>query len=381
MRTYIIKRVLIFIPSIFLVVLLSFILLHYAPGDAVDRLMIQEGFTENEVLPSDNNLILRNELNNLLGLDLPLFYFSVTSYAEHQNKKNSETPSYAKYLPFLEYHMHNQFHQWLFGNGRYTEGLLRGDMGISWVTGQHVFKMISTRMKWSFLFSFIAVFLAFVISVPLGLRAVENPGSRFDRASTTSLIILFSIPVFWLAPLLMMVFCNPDVFNILPTSGIAPPGGFSSEMSGIEIFIHSIPYLILPTICYIYSSLGFISGNVKATVTELMHEDFIRTARAKGLSEKSVIRKHAFRNSLLPLITIFTHVLPMAVSGAVIIETIFTIPGMGLAIFQGMTSLDYPMIIAVFMLTGIFTMLAFLIGDIIYAMADPRISFGRKYAR
>jgi peptide/nickel transport system permease protein len=166
--------------------------------------------------------------------------------------------------------------------------------------------------------------------------------------------------------------------NILPSSGVSPSGGFSESATFPEIFLHSIPYLILPTICYTYSSLAFLSGSVKASVQEILNEDYIRTARAKGLSEKTILYRHAFRNSLLPLISIFSHVLPLAVSGSVIIETIFTIPGMGLAIFQSLSSQDYPVIIAVFMITGVFTMAAFLISDIVYALVDPRISFNRN---
>ena len=107
----------------------------------------------------------------------------------------------------------------------------------------------------------------------------------------------------------------------------------------------------------------------------ILKEDFIRTARAKGLAEKTILYRHAFRNALLPIISIFSHVLPFAVSGSVIIETIFTIPGMGLAIFQSLSSQDYPVIISVFMITGVFTMAAFLFSDIVYAMVDPRISY------
>ncbi len=378
MRLYIAKRILFFIPAVLLVVLFSFILLQQAPGNPVDRLMNLEGSYENEITPGINNEAQKKELTHRLGLDLPIFYWSIMSLNEYRLENNLSDYPLSAYIPYISFHPKNQFHRWLFGDNEYSNGIIHGDLGVSWITGQSVYALISPRIKWSFLFSLIAIFFAYLISIPAGLRAAANPGSRFDRWSTILFMILFSLPAFWFATLLMLVFCNPDVMNILPSSGVSPSGGFSESATFPEIFLHSIPYLILPTICYTYSSLAFLSGSVKASVQEILNEDYIRTARAKGLSEKTILYRHAFRNSLLQLISIFSHVLPLAVSGSVIIETIFTIPGMGLAIFQSLSSQDYPVIIAVFMITGVFTMAAFLISDIVYALVDPRISFNRN---
>jgi ABC-type dipeptide/oligopeptide/nickel transport system permease component len=378
MRLYIAKRILFFIPAVLLVVLFSFILLQQAPGNPVDRLMNLEGSYENEMNPGINNEAQKKELSHRLGLDLPVFYWSIKSLKEHRQENNVSTSSLSAYIPYISFHPKNQFHRWLLGDGEFSNGIIHGDFGISWITGQSVYALLSPRIKWSFLFSLIAILFAYLISIPAGLRSAANPGSRFDRWSTILFMILFSLPVFWFATILMLVFCNPDVMNILPSSGVSPAGGFLESATFPEIFFNSIPYLILPTICYTYGSLAFLSGSVKASVGDILKEDYIRTARAKGLSEKTILYRHAFRNALLPLISIFSHVLPMAVSGSVIIETIFTIPGMGLAIFQSLSSQDYPVIITVFMITGVFTMAAFLISDIVYALVDPRISFNRN---
>jgi peptide/nickel transport system permease protein len=378
MRLYIAKRILFFIPAVLSVVLFSFILLRQAPGNPVDRLMNLEGSYENEMVPGISNEVLKKELTHRLGLDLPAFYWSISSLKEYQLENKLIDYPLAAYIPCISFHKKNQFHRWLVGDDEFSKGIIHGDFGKSWITGQNVYALISPRIKWSFLFSIISIFFAYLISIPAGLRSAANPGSRFDRWSTILFMILYSLPAFWFATLLMLVFCNPDVLNILPSSGVSPSGGFPMSASFWDIIIHSIPYLILPTICYIYGLLAILSGSVKASAIDILKEDYIRTARAKGLSENKILYRHAFRNSLLPLISIFSLVLPLAVSGSVIVETIFTIPGMGLAIFQSLSSQDYPVIIAVFMITGIFTMTAFLISDIVYAIVDPRISFNRN---
>ncbi|MBL0033677.1 MAG: ABC transporter permease [Bacteroidetes bacterium] len=135
---------------------------------------------------------------------------------------------------------------------------------------------------------------------------------------------------------------------------------------------------MIPTITYTYSSFAFLTGNVKSTIGDILKQDYIRTARAKGLNEKRILYKHALPNALLPLITIFSHVFPYAIGGSVVLETIFNIPGMGLTIFQSISSQDYPVVITIFLFTGIITMLGFLLSDILYAVADPRISFQNK---
>lgn len=361
-----------------LVVLLSFILLHYAPGDPVERILSDQGIYGDDLLSNSTDQKLKEELTEKLGLNLPLFYFSVGSLSEKENQISTGSTTLKNYIPAISLHSTNQFHRWLIGDGKTSGGIIRGDLGISWATKEDVSSILSSRIKWSFLFAIVSVILAYIISIPTGLHAAANKNSQFSRWTTIIFAILFSLPSFWFATLLMLLFCNPDVLNILPSSGIGPAGGFPNGTGMLTIILHSLPYLILPTICYTYSSLAFLSGSIRVSVEDILKEDYIRTARAKGLNEKKVLYKHALRNALLPMITIFSHVLPFAVSGSVILETIFTIPGMGQAIFFSLNAQDYPVIINVFMLTGIFTMSAFLLGDILYAIADPRISFTQQ---
>ena len=374
MRQFIIRRLFLFIPGIFFVVLFSFILLHLAPGDPVDRLLSSKGVFD----PSPSALTAshsqRDEIRKQLGLDLPLFYISISSLEEKNVLRHKPAAGWQAYIPCITIQPKNQFHRWLFGDESYSDGILRGDFGISWMTGQPVSEIISGRLRWSLFFTLLSVFLAFLISIPAGMKAASRPGSAFDRIMSGLTIVVFSLPTFWIATLLMLLFCNPDVLNWLPSSGVAPAGGYTADQSLGTIILTSIPYLILPTFCYTYGAIAFISASVKAATTDILRSDFIRTARAKGVGERGILYVHTLRNAWLPMITIFSQVFPLAIGGSVILETIFTIPGMGLTIYQGIASQDFPVIIAVFMITGFVTMLGYLLADILYAVADPRVS-------
>lgn len=363
MRVYLIKRVLIFIPGLLFLVLLSFLLLKNAPGDPVDQILTGQHPEMNSSNPSADDREIRKELEHKLGLDLPLFYLSFS-----ENKT---------ILPKPEFHSRNQFSNWLFGaNG--SKGIVRGEFGYSYHTNEPVIKIISSKIGWSLFFTLFSILIAYLISVPLGLRLALNPGSKKDRAYSLFFTILFSIPAFWVAMFLMFLFCNPEMMNLLPASGVMPAGGFDETLTLSEKFLQTVPYLIIPTITYTYSSFAFLTGNVKNTIAQILKADYVRTAKAKGLDDNGVLYRHALPNALLPLITIFSHVFPYAIGGSVVLETIFNIPGMGLTIFQSIGSQDYPVVITVFLFTGIITMTGFLLSDILYALADPRISFQDK---
>jgi peptide/nickel transport system permease protein len=372
MRRYLLKRLLLFFPALGILVLVSFAFLRMAPGDPVDRMIMGSDvqFYQDAGGWTDQHAYWTHRL----GLDLPLFYLSIGSLADH-----SVTPvAWKTYIPIVHFYQDNQFDRWLLGDGISTHGVLHGDFGISYSNGQKVSSLISSRIGWSLFFALFSVILAYLISLPLGLFSAQNPDSRITKGSSVVLIILFSLPVFWTATLLLMIFSNPDVLYILPASGVQPIGGFPEGSSVLQKIQLSLPYLVLPTISYTYASLAFLSRIFRVTISEAMSQDYIRTARAKGLPEKSVIRKHAFRNTLIPVITVFSSAFPAAIGGSVIIETIFSIPGMGLTIYQSIDAKDYPVLIAVFFLTGFITMSGFLLTDILYALADPRISFSKK---
>lgn len=293
-------------------------------------------------------------------------------------KLKQQTSEWKAFLPVLTWNTDNRFHRWLTGDGYFSKGLLHGDLGTSYLTKEKVWKVISGKMLWTILLTFFSVLIAYVVSIPIGIRAAMNKNSRLKNVTGFLPFILFSIPVFCMGTILLMTFCNADFINIFPSSGIQPLGGFDAEVSWWQKIIHTIPYLILPVFCYTYSSVAFLTKTLSSSISEIEKENFILTARAKGLGEKEIYFKHAFRNALLPLITLFSEIFPHAIAGSVIIETIFSIPGMGTEIYNSIATQNYPVIIAVFLISSLLSMTGYLVSDILYAWADPRIKFSKQ---
>ena len=255
--------------------------------------------------------------------------------------------------------------------------MLTLDLGISFLDKRPIASKLPEALRWSVLINIIAIFFAYLVSVPIGIYSAINRNSKGDKAISTLLFILYSLPSFWVATLLINFFANPDFFNWFPSNGIqstghSPDWDFSRKMGDWAI------HLILPTICYTYSSFAFLSRQMRVGMLEVINQDYIRTARAKGLSERTVILKHALKNSMIPVITLFGGILPALIGGSIILETIFTIPGMGFTIFNAVVARDYPMIITFFTLLGLLAQVGILISDVLYAAADPRISYESK---
>jgi peptide/nickel transport system permease protein len=489
MFRYIIKRILIFIPTILIITIIGFVISVNAPGDPVERLMTAAGSGGELGTQSVSQTEQKKYWKKKLGLDLPVFYFSLDKYAypdtlykiydknekealsrlidqygnwpqiaeyylhlnvlynklltlkpdstilqrydgdlvienlntvkfevlslraawqeniivsKMQNIRNllgkdafwkdsrneldlaetayarmkSTASAWKNYIPVIHFYPANQYHRWLFGDGGvYSRGILRGDFGTSYQTKDAVSKTIFDRIGWSLFFMLISVVIAYMVSIPIGVKAAQQRGKRFDRVSSALLFGLYSLPNFFVAILLLMLFANPDVFDILPASGVKPDEGYPDDAGIFEKIRLTFPHLIIPMICYSYSSFAFLSRIMRGSMIENFQMDYIRTAYAKGLSPRIVAWKHAFRNSLLPVITIFAAVFPAAVGGSVILETIFSIPGMGLETFNAIAGQNYPMIIAVLTLTSLLTLLGYLVSDVLYALVDPRISY------
>jgi peptide/nickel transport system permease protein len=276
---------------------------------------------------------------------------------------------------FHFYGFNNQYHRWLFGDGVSRLGFIRGDFGISYLDGQPIGERIGQRMKWSIALGVFSIFLAYFISIPVGIAAAYYKHSFFDKISSSIFLGLFALPSFFVGTLLLVLFANPDFYDWFPGSGVKDPSVFDPSWPLYKRIAHYLPFLVLPIITYTYSSFAFITRQIRASVAVELNQDYVRTARAKGLSERQIIVKHVFRNTLIPIITMLATVLPASFGGSVIIETIFSIPGMGLEMYDSIRNYDYPMIVALFTIIGFLTVTGYLISDIAYALADPRIRF------
>ncbi len=274
------------------------------------------------------------------------------------------------YIPTIHgYGFQNRYHNWLIG-------MLKGDFGTSLKDGRKVSSKIKEAVNWTLSLSITAILLAYLLSVPIGVYSAVYQGSKAERVVSIFLFGLDSMPNFWMASLLIIFFTTPeygmDFFRVLGPASLPADAGFW------ERFFSAFTAMILPVFCLAYGALAYISRQVRASMITALKQDYIRTARAKGLTARQVVWKHAFRNALFPLITMFASVFPAALAGSVIIEHIFNIPGMGQLMIKSIQGDDWPVIYTVLMLASLLTMIGILVADLLYHVADPRVDLNNK---
>lgn len=316
---------------------------------------------------------------------LPLVDKLEKSYEEVRAKANNK----AKYIPaFYWYGTSNQYHRWLFGDAPWfgedkdpsksSKGFFRGDFGNSYLDGRPVVSIIGDALKWTLLLNLIAFIITYAVSIPMGVSLAVHKDTTYDRITTTVNFILYSLPTFWIATLLITFFTSDyyaDWMDLFPTHGVGKTG---DEYGFWEQFTDRSYHFILPIFCMVYGSFAYISRQMRGGMLAVLRQDFIRTAFAKGLEPGTVYWKHAFRNSLIPIITMFASFLPAMISGSVIIEYIFTIPGMGRVSYESVVARNFPVLFTLLMFSAILTMVGNLLSDILYGVIDPRISFTKK---
>ena len=309
------------------------------------------------VAASDSSPLLASVHSDALKLQ--------TSYLQVKQNKSG----YKNWIPQIKwYGLDNQYHRWL-------SHFMVLDFGISYIDKRPIWSKIKDALPWTLMLNLIAILLSYFIAIPLGISSARNKGSMGDRVTTIFLFILYSLPVFWVATLLITFFTTSEYgMNFFPTFGV---GEVTDDMNLWDIIVERGYHFILPVFCLTYGSLAYLSRQMRGGVLSVFRQDYIRTARAKGLSERTVVWKHAFRNSLIPIITIFASLFPAAISGAFIIEIIFSIPGMGKIAYMALVARDYPMVFTVMMFSAILTLIGTLVSDILYAVVDPRISFNK----
>lgn len=256
---------------------------------------------------------------------------------------------------------------------KYWWNLLHLDFGISHVDKQPVIETIFSKLKYSLSLSVSSVIIAYIVSVPLGIFSAVKQNSLTDRIITVILFMLYSLPSFFVATLLLIYFSQAGPYPVFPTGGFISRN--ASEMTTLSQIKDVIWHLILPIICMTYASFASLSRYARSGLLEVIRSDYIRTARAKGLSEFVVIGKHAVRNGMIPIITLLASILPVVLGGSVIIEYIFGIPGMGLYMIDSIFQRDYNVIMAVQLISAVLLMMGMILADITYALVDPRISF------
>jgi peptide/nickel transport system permease protein len=219
--------------------------------------------------------------------------------------------------------------------------------------------------------SAVAVLLSYLIALPLGIWSAVRPRSPSDRVATLLVFLLYSLPTFWAGLMLILLFGQTGL-GWLPILGLHDQD--AAQLSGWAWWQDLLLHSILPVATLTYGGLAYLSRQMRAGLLETVRQDYVRTARAKGLPERLVVLRHALRNALIPVVTIFATILPVLIGGSVLVESIFNIPGMGLYAYEGVLRRDYNVVMATTTVSAVLTLLGFLLSDILYAVVDPRIS-------
>lgn len=324
MLSYLIKRFLLMIPILFGITFVCFIVINLAPGSPA---------TFQEELSPKASPEAMEALKKLYGLDKPI---------------------------------HERYLNWL-------KMVVTLDLGKSFVDGRNVKDKIKERLPITVTLNLLSLLLIFIIAIPIGVYSALKQGSLFDRALTVFVFTGFSVPTFWLALLAMIVFGVN--LGWLPISGIQSIG--AETMPFHERLVDWIKHLILPVTIMSFAGLAGMSRYTRSSMLEVLRQDYIRTARAKGLPERVVIFRHALRNALLPVVTLLGLAIPGLIGGSVIFESIFSIPGMGQLFYSSAMARDYPTIMGILIIGALLTLIGNLIADIAYFIVDPRIRVKR----
>ncbi|MCJ7626198.1 MAG: ABC transporter permease [Anaerolineaceae bacterium] len=323
MSTYLVRRILQMLPILLFISVVSFAVMRLAPGDPAQMY----ANPQKRVMTVEEMELIRERL----GLNKPI---------------------------------HIQYFIWL-------KNTLQGNWGYSYKSKAPVLTEVLARLPATLLLTGTALALTLILAIPIGALSAIRRYSLFDYIVTFTAFIGISMPGFWLALVLIDIFSNR--LGLVPAVGMQ---SFGKDFTGLQSVLDVGKHLILPAIAMGFVEIAYWARYQRSALLEVMGQDYIRTARAKGLKERLVIWSHAFRNSLIPMITLAGLTLPDLVSGAYIIETIFGWPGMGRLGVKSILLRDYPVVMGVTMLSALLVVGGSLLADFLYALADPRIQQG-----
>ena len=387
-------------PTLVAISLIAFFMSIHVPQDPALSLATIRG-----VDPNDVSEKIYDDAYRELGMHRPDFYFSVTphNYPATTNKYSSsivrdkvkdllksgiphdaiavdnEIVSVSDntlvnkkngypFFPKLHWNgSKNRYHLWL-------SSFFSGTFGISVISRQPVKPLVWKAFQWTATLSIIAILFTFIFGIGFAILLSNNPDSRRNKFLSQFLYLIYAVPIFWLATMLVMYLTTDSyssAFNIFPSVGIDV---FIGESTFNQI-LGNAKRFILPVICASLSSIAYVARVLRRSILDEMQEPYITTALSKGLSEKQAMMRHAFPNALLPLITIIVGSIPATLGGAVVIEVIFNIPGVGRLLYNAIGIGDWNIAFCIIIIVGFITIISYLIGDLLYTMANPKIRF------
>ena len=319
---YLLRRVLATIPVVIGVTLITFMLMHFTAGSYIPGIDLNPNLKAEDV----------EAIKRYLGLDRPL---------------------YIQYITWLA-------------------GVVHGDFGRSMIDGSLVSSHIFDRLPATLELTTTAILLGILISIPLGVTGALRRGSKIDHALTAMSVGGFAIPAFWLGLLLILVFSvQLEAWGLpfLPSGGVITPGTGGGDL------LDRIVHLILPATVLSFVYLSIWSRFTRSSMVEVLSQDYVRTARAKGMTERRVVYLHALRNAVIPLVTLVGLELPALVSGGLVVEVVFSWPGIGKLLYERALQTDYTTVLGITTFAALLVVAGNLLADVLYALLDPRIRY------
>jgi microcin C transport system permease protein len=357
MYSYILRRLLLMIPTLIGITVVTFGVMAFSPGGLTAVLTNQEGGLDPRARQAMHEYFERK-----YGLGKPpvVQYFMWLNLVSPVGQKDVGTG-------------------W---PGPWRVGFKVPDLGTSYIAHRPVLDMIEESLPTTLLLESISTVLILGISLWAGIAAAKRRGGVADVAGGSFLLGLWSVPPVWAGVMLIGYLANKNILHWFPTGALhdirAEDMNFLPTFSGgfqRGWLLDSMWHLFLPIVCFTYGGLAFTAKITRAAMLENLNMDFVRTARAKGLSERVIIYRHALRNSLIPLITTFAALLPSLIGGAVIVETIFSLPGMGKLTVDSSFQKDQQLVLSTTLVAAVLGLVSYLIADILYVVVDPRVSY------
>jgi peptide/nickel transport system permease protein len=341
MAAYLLQRLALLIPTFIGITLISFLVVRLAPGDPAE-------------------LMAAGGLKGAAGAGISLQKRGIVdqALAEWRALYGLDKPLHVQYLVWVR-------------------NLFRLDFGNSFKDRRPVWDKISERLPVTVKLNLFSILLVYIVAIPLGIYSATHPNSVGDQLTTLAAFVLFSIPLIWAATMAIVFICGGDFLYLFPPGGLTSID-YADDWPLWEKIKDQSWHLFLPVVLLSYDGFAGLSRYMRSSMLEVLRQDFVQVARAKGLSERVVILKHALRNSLIPQVTILASILPALIGGSVIVETIFSIPGLGQLGYEAVLARDYPIVMALLTVSALLTLIGILLSDILLAVVDPRIAFGRR---
>ncbi len=344
MFAYIVRRLFMMIPTLFGITIISFIIINLAPGSPVEQKLQQMrlggsmgrgggGGIAGGRGESGVSQEVMDALNKQYGFDKPV----LTRY------------------------------------GIWIKNLSTLNFGDSFKYEEPVTGLIISKFPVSLTFGIISFILSYIVCIPLGVYKAIKDGSRFDRVSSVMLSAAYSIPPIILGIMLLVFFAGASYFNWFPIGGVFSDN--YDELSSWGRLVDRAHHFVLPLVCYMIGSFTYLTFMMKNSLLDVIKLDYVRTARAKGLSDRKVYMKHALRNALIPIITGMSDILMIFFTGSILIEKIFNLDGMGLLSFTAVSARDYNVLMGLIFLESLMMLVGRLLTDVLYVVVDPRIDF------